>query len=80
MLSMEPDIAICLSLSEPLPHLSGRQLRSASRFVLVIYIFLTGQASTDGGNFVIVLPPAYFMTLMTEDALLDYFRSVSPRS
>jgi len=34
------------------------------------------QAAADGGNFVIVLPPAYFMTLMTDDALLDYFRLV----
>ena len=35
------------------------------------------QAHNDGGNYVIVLPPCYFMTLMTEDALLDYFWSVS---
>ena len=35
------------------------------------------QAHNDGGNFVIVLPPCYYMTLMTEDALLDFFWSVS---
>jgi 4-hydroxy-2-oxoglutarate aldolase len=34
------------------------------------------KAHSDGGNFVIVLPPSYFMTLMTEEALLDFFRSV----
>jgi dihydrodipicolinate synthase/N-acetylneuraminate lyase len=39
-------------------------------------LLLCKQAHNDGGNFVIVLPPCYFMTLMTEDALLDYFRLV----
>jgi len=41
---------------------------------------LCKQAHVDGGNYVIVLPPCYFMTLMTEAALLDYFRSVANES
>lgn len=43
-------------------------------------VLLCKQAHNDGGNFVIVLPPCYFMTLMTEDALFDYFNSVADQS
>jgi len=37
-------------------------------------------AHADGANFAIVLPPAYFMSLMTEEAILDYYRSVADAS
>jgi len=74
---MEPASATCPSLWELVPPLSGRQLCFANRcLLLVVHPDRILQAAADGGNFVIVLPPAYFMTLMTEDALLDYFRLV----
>lgn len=43
-------------------------------------LLLCKQAHHDGGNYAIVLPPCYFMTLMTEEALLDYYRMVADAS
>jgi dihydrodipicolinate synthase/N-acetylneuraminate lyase len=41
---------------------------------------LCKQASDAGGDYALVLPPCYFMSLMNEAALLDYFRSVADES
>lgn len=43
-------------------------------------IVLCKQAHADGGDFVIILPPCYFMALMTEEAILEYFRMVADAS
>jgi len=71
------DTTTFLSLSELEQVLSERLFSSAKWCVFLKIPSNLRKAHADGGNFVIVLPPAYFMSLMTEEALLDYFRSVN---
>jgi len=54
-----------------------RLLSYANSFVHLTVSANLCKAHADGANFVIVLPPAYFMSLMTEEAILDYYRSVT---
>jgi 4-hydroxy-2-oxoglutarate aldolase len=37
-------------------------------------------AAESGGDFALVLPPSYYGTLLTKDAILDYFRTVADAS
>lgn len=37
-------------------------------------------AAESGGDFALVLPPSYYGTLLTRDAILDYFRAVADAS